>query len=61
MAIGQHEAVAIGPSRIVAIETQKALPQRVDYGRQCHRRAGMARIGLLHGIHRKRTNHVYAK
>ena len=34
MAVGQHEAVAIGPDRIVWIEAQKILPQRIGHRRQ---------------------------
>ena len=44
VAVGQHEAVAIGPDRIVRIEAQEMLPQRVNHRRQGHRRAGMAGI-----------------
>ena len=61
MAVGQHEAISIRPGRIVRIETQEALPKRINDGRQCHWRAGMAGIGLLHGIHRECANGVYAK
>ena len=61
MAVGQHEAVAIGPDRIVRIEAQKMLPERVGHRRQRHRRAGMAGIGLLHGVHRQGADGVDAE
>ena len=61
VAVRKHEAIAIGPDRIVGVEAQEVLPQRVGHRRQCHRCAGMAGIGLLHGIHRERANGVYAK
>ena len=61
MPVGQHEAVAVWPDRIVGIEAQELLPERIDHRRQRHRRAGMAGIGLLHGIHRERANGVDAK
>ena len=51
--VGQHEAIAVRPDRILGIEAQKVLPQRVSHRRHRHRRAGMARIGLLHRIHRE--------
>ena len=60
MAIGKHEAIAIGPDRIIGIEAQKILPERIDHRRQRHRRAGMAGIGLLDGIHRQGANCVDA-
>ena len=61
MAVGQNETVAVWPDRIVGVEAQELLPKRIDHRRQCHRRAGMAGIGLLHGIHRERANGVNAK
>ena len=44
MSVGQHEAVAVRPNRIVRIEAQKALPQRVNNRRQGHRCARVAGI-----------------
>jgi hypothetical protein len=61
MAIGQHEAITIGPIRIVGIEAEKPLPQRVDQWCQRHWGAGVSGIGLLHGINRKRANGDDAK
>ena len=61
VAIGKNEAIAVGPDRVIWIEAQKILPKRVDHRRQRHRRAGMAGIGLLNGVHRQRANCIDAK
>src|SRR5690242_12416516 len=61
MAIRQHETIAIGPDRVVGVVAQKSLPQRVHHRCERHRRAWVTRIGLLHRIHRKGANGVYAK
>src|SRR5213593_1072539 len=37
------------------------LPQHVREWRQCHRRAGMSLVGLLHRVHRERANGVDAE
>ena len=52
----EHEAVAAGPDRVVGIEAQEVLPERVGDGRHRHRRAGMSGVGGLHGVHRKRAD-----
>ncbi len=59
--VRQHEAVAIGPDRILRIEAQEMLPQRVDHRRQGHRRPGVAGERLLHGIHRQGADRVDAQ
>ena len=61
MAVRKDEAIAVGPDRIIGIEAQRILPKRVGHRRQRHRRAGMAGIGLLHGIHRQGANCVDAE
>ena len=58
MAVGQHEAIAIGPDRILRIEAHDPVPDRVDQRRQRHRRAGMARLGLLDGVDGQRADRV---
>ena len=55
---GEHEAVAIGPDRILGIEAQKALPQAVGDGRHRHRRPRMPRIGLLNRVHGQRPHRI---
>ena len=61
VSVGQHEAVAIWPSRIIRIKAQKALPQRVNDRRQGHRGARMAGLGLLHSVHGQRTDRIDAQ
>ena len=58
MAIRQHEAIAIGPDRILGIEVHDAIPEGVDQGRERHRRSRMSRVGRLDCIHRQRPNGV---
>ena len=60
MAVGEDETISIRPDRIIGIEAQKALPERIDHRRQRHRRARMPGIGLLDRIHRQCTNCVDA-
>ena len=58
MAGRQHEAVAVRPVRPRRIELDEAVEQhRRDVG-HAHRHAGMARIRLLHGVHRQRADGV---
>src|SRR5277367_3275278 len=47
VAVGQHEAVPIGPNRILWVKSQKILPNCVNQRRQSHWRARMARFRLL--------------
>ncbi len=58
---GENEAISIGPHGVVGVEAQKSLPQAVDHRGHRHRRAGMAGVSLLHGIHRQRANGVNAQ
>ena len=57
----QNKPVAIWPDRIVWIEAQESLPQREDHRRHRHRCPGVARVGGLYGIDRKRPNSRDAK
>ena len=52
----EHEAVATRPDRVVGIEAEVVLPQRVGDRRHRHRRARVARVGGLHGVHRERAD-----
>ena len=61
VAVGQHEAVAVGPDRIGGIEAHHAVPQHVRQRRQRHRRAGVAGVGRLHGVDRQRADRVDAQ
>ena len=58
---GEDEAVAVEPLRVGRVVAQEARPQHVSDGRHAHRHAGMARIGLLHAVHRQATDHVGAE
>ena len=51
----------LGPGRVLGIEAQQVLPQRVGDRRQRHRRARVARIGLLDRIHGERADRVDSK
>jgi len=53
VAIGHHEAVAVGPVRVCRVVAQVATPEYLgDFG-HAHRGAGVAGIGLLYCIHRQ--------
>ena len=56
--VGEHEAIAVRPDRILRIEAHDPVPERVDERRQRHRRAGMAGLRLLNRIDRQRANAI---
>ncbi len=58
VAVGQHEAVAVGPVRVRRVVAQVAAPQRHGDVRHAHRHAGVARVGLLDGVHRKHADGI---
>ena len=60
VAVGQHEAVAVGPQRIGRVVAQGILPQRIGDRREAHRRAGVPGLRLLHGIDGQRPDGVDA-
>ncbi len=55
---GKHEAVAVGPDRIVRVEPQEPLPEDVGGGGHVHWRAGVAGVGRLDGVHAERADRV---
>src|SRR5262249_111344 len=57
----EHEAIAVRPDGIRGVEPEAALPQRIRDRGHGHGRAGMARVGLLDGIHRQRSDGVDAE
>ena len=57
----EDEAIAIGPDRIVGIEIEVTLPQRVDDRRHRHRGSRMTGTRLLHRVHRQGTNRIDAE
>ncbi len=56
----QHESISIRPNRIRRIEPEDSLPETVGDRSHGHRGARMTGVGLLHGIHRKRTDRIDA-
>ena len=58
MAVGEHEAVAVGPARIGRVVAQVPAPERDRDLGHAHGRAGMAGVGLLHRVHRERADRV---
>ncbi len=53
-----HVAVPVRPDRVVRIEAQEPLPERVGHGRHRHRRPRMARVRRLDGVDRQRPDRV---
>ena len=56
--VGEHEAVAPRPLRMGRVVAQVAAPQRHGHVGHAHGRAGVARLGLLNGVHRKGADGV---
>ncbi len=57
----EHEAVAVRPDRVFGVEAKDFVPERVGDRRHRHRRAGVAGVGRLHGVHRQGADRVDAK
>ena len=56
MAVGKHETVAVRPFRVGRVVPQVAAPQHFgDFG-HAHRRAGVAGVCFLHGVHGQCAN-----
>src|SRR5215831_11930534 len=58
VAVGQHETITVGPDWILRIEAENAIPDRIDQRCEGHGRAGMSRVGLLHGVHGQGANSI---
>jgi len=58
VAVRQHEPVAVRPGRIGWIMPQMAAPQNLGNVRHAHRRAGVARLRLLHGVNRQEPQRI---
>src|SRR5262245_24244688 len=43
---------------MLRVKAQEALPQAIDHGRERHRRARMAGVGLLDRVHREGTDRI---
>lgn len=61
MSCRQNEPVAIYPLGIARIEAEMSAPQNVRERRECHRRARVSGIRLLHSIHGQNANRVDAE
>jgi len=61
VAVGEHEAVTIGPDGIIRIVTEEFLPDGVADGSESHWRSRMTGIGGLHGIHGESADGVNAE
>ena len=57
----EHEAVAVGPDRVLGIEAQEALPEGVGGGREGHRSPGVAGVRLLDRVDAQRPDRVDAE
>ena len=58
VAAGEDEAIAVRPERRGRVVAQVLRPQLIGDRRQGHRRAGMAAVGRLDGVHRQRADGV---
>ena len=58
MAAGEHEPVAVGPGGIGRVIAEEVLPDREGDRSQGHRRAWMAALGGLDGVHREGADRV---
>ncbi len=54
----QNKAIAIGPCRVLGIESEVFGPERIRRGRRAERHPGMSGVCLLHGIDRKKADRV---
>ncbi len=58
VSVGEHEAVAIPPRRIRRIVLKEIAPQDFGDVGHAHRRARVARVRFLYGVHRQRADGV---
>jgi hypothetical protein len=57
----EDEAVAVGPARVVGVESQDVAPQGVADRGQAHGRAGVAGGGGLDGVHGQGADRIDAQ
>ncbi len=53
VAVGEDEAVAVGPGGVGGVEFEVVLEEGVGHRRAAHWSAGVARVGFLDRIHRE--------
>ncbi len=58
VAVAEHETVAVGPVRVGRVVLEVTVPQRLGHVGHAHGGAGVARVGLLHGVHRQGADGV---
>ena len=58
VSVGQHEAIAVGPMRVLGVVLQVLTPQSHSHVGHAHRRTWVARIGLLNSVHGQGTDGV---
>ena len=58
VAVGQYEAVAVGPVRVGGVVLQVVIPQHLGYVSHPHGRTGVATVGFLYGIHAQGANGI---
>ena len=58
VAVGQHEAVTVGPVRVGRVVLEVVVPEHFSDVGHAHGGAGVARLGLLNGVHGKCTDGV---
>ena len=61
MAGRQDETVAVWPVWITRVVPERSVPERIRHGRRPHRQPRMARVGLLHHVHRQKAERVDAQ
>ena len=54
----EDEAVAVGPVRVGGVELQELREQHGGHVGGAHRHAGMAGVGVLHGVHAEDANGI---
>ena len=58
VAVGQHEAIPVGPLWVAGIVTQEVVPQDLCDVRHSHGHARMPGLGTLNGVHAQRPNGI---
>jgi len=58
VAIGEHEAVTVGPVGVGRVVAQVAVPQHLGDVGHAHGCAGVTGVGLLHRVHREHADRV---
>ncbi len=57
----ENETIPVRPDRMVRIEAQMSLPERVGHRRHRHGRSGVAGVRLLHRVHGQGADAIHGK